>query len=132
MLADVHRRAGRHDDGLAVVAEALEIVRRERSRFYAPELLRLRGALLVAGGEEGDAEASIEEALELARHLGARSLELRAATSLAPLWRRRGAAERGRRLLAPLYASFEEGHDTPDLRAAAALLTEGSAAPGPR
>jgi DNA-binding SARP family transcriptional activator len=127
MLADVHRRAGRLDDGLSAVAEALEIVRRERSRFYAPELLRLRGALLAAGGEEGDAEASFDEALDLSRHLGARALELRAATSLAHLWRRRGADDRGRRLLAPLYASFEEGHDTPDLRAAAALLGAGVA-----
>jgi tetratricopeptide (TPR) repeat protein len=122
MLADVHRRAGRLDEGLAAVADALEIVRRERSRFYAPELLRLRGALLAAGGEESDAEASLEEALGLARELGARALELRTATSLAHLWRRRGAEDRGRRLLAPLYSSFDEGHETPDLRAAAALL----------
>ena len=100
----------------AMAAEALEIVRRERSRFYAPELLRLRGALLAAGGEAAHAEASFEEALDLSRLLGARALELRAATSLAHLWRRRGADDRGRRLLAPLYASFDEGHDTPDLR----------------
>ena len=127
MLADVHRRAGALDDGLATIAEALEIVRRERSRFYAPELLRLRGALLAAAGDETAAEDSLQQALELARQLGARSLELRTATSLARLWRRRGAEDRGRRLLAPVYATFREGHETLDLRAAAALLGAGVA-----
>jgi DNA-binding SARP family transcriptional activator len=122
MLADVHRRAGALDDGLAAVAAALEIVRRERSRFYAPELLRLRGTLLLALGDEAGAEASLNEAYDVAGRLGARSLELRAATSLARLWRQRGAEDRGRRLLAPLYGAFTEGHETPDLRAAAALL----------
>jgi hypothetical protein len=124
----VHRRAGAFDAGLAAVDEALEIVRRERSRFYAPELLRLRGALQFERGEEVAAEASLEEALALSRRLGARSLELRTATSLARLWRLHGADDRGRRLLAPLYATFHEGHDTHDLRAAAAMLAAGSAA----
>src|SRR4051794_11820854 len=129
MLADVHRRSGALGEGLAAVAEALEIVRRERSRFYAPELLRLRGTLLAAGGDETAAEASLEEALELARRLGARALELRVATSLARLWRRRGAEPRGRRLRAPLYATSPGGHDGVALRAPGALLPAGSGAP---
>ena len=110
------------DDGLAAVAAALEIVRRERSRFYVPELLRLRGRCSRPRGDEADAEASLKEAIDLARRLGARALELRAATSLARLWRRRGAEDRGRRLLAPALRLVQEGHETPDLRAAAALL----------
>ena len=122
MRADVHRRAGALDAGLATIDEALGLAAREHSRFYAPELLRLRGTLLLARGDEPAAEASLHEALEVARILGARALELRAATSLARLWRGRGAEDRGRRLLAPVYAAFAEGHDTSDLRAAASLL----------
>jgi DNA-binding SARP family transcriptional activator len=123
LLADAHRIAGDAEAGLAAVTGALEMARRERSRFYEPELLRLRGVLLLAGGgSEEEAEASLEEGLELARELSSRSLELRTAIVLAALWRRRGRTGQAHSLVAAAYEPFSEGHDTPDLRAAAGLL----------
>ncbi len=69
-------------------------------------------------------EACYLEALAIARHQKARSLELRAATSLAGLWRAEGKRDEARELLAPIYGWFTEGFDTPDLKEATALLDE--------
>jgi predicted ATPase len=122
LLADACARAGSVAEGLAVVARALRGV----ERWWEAETHRVRGELLLAqsAGNRGEGEACFARALEIARRQGARSLELRAATSLARLWgedRRRGEA---RDLLAPVYGWFGEGFDTPDLRDARALLDE--------
>jgi predicted ATPase len=69
------------------------------------------------------------EALAVARRQQARSLELRAATSLARLWRDQGKQEEARELLAPVYGWFTEGFDTRDLKEAKALLDERNACP---
>src|SRR5262249_31687578 len=71
------------------------------------------------------AEECLQRALEIARETHSKSLELRAAMSLARLWMSRGETSEARRLLEPLYASFTEGFDTPDLREASALLQDG-------
>ena len=110
--------AARHLKGALALSHAID------ERFYLAELLRLRGeiALRGAGPDRGTAEAAFREAIEIARGQAAKSLELRAATSLARLWRDRGKRSEARDLLAPMYAWFSEGFDTLDLIEAKALL----------
>ena len=89
------------------------------------QLHRLDGDLLLAtGGPADEAAARYHRALAIAREQEARSFELRAATSLARLWRDQGKRAEARDLLAPLYAWFTEGFDTRDLIEAKALLAE--------
>jgi predicted ATPase len=71
-----------------------------------------------------DAETCYRNALRIARDQGARSLELRTATSLARLWRDEDKRQNARNLLAPVYDWFTEGFDTPDLKEAKALLDQ--------
>jgi adenylate cyclase len=87
------------------------------------ELLRIRGKLLLAAGEEAPAaQACFQRALDIARQQGARSWELRAATSMARLWKSQGRIENARSLLAKIYGWFSEGFETADLVEAKALL----------
>jgi predicted ATPase len=118
LLAGVCRQAGRAAEGLAVIDEALAMARTNNERWWDAELHRLRGDLrLAAGAGDDEAAAAYLRALEIARTIGARSLELRAATSLARL--RRSPAP-----LAELIHTFGEGRETPDHQAAQALLSE--------
>ena len=98
--------------------------------FYASEVHRLEGELRrrLAPQAFDEAAKCFERALHLARHRELRSLELRAATSLARLWRDQGRDDDARRTLAPVYGWFTEGFDTQDLRAARTLLDELGAA----
>jgi adenylate cyclase len=124
LLADAYREAGHPERGLEVLDEAWEIAGGAPVGFYAPELYRLRGELLLARGASAaaEAEACFHRALDLARARRARSLELRAATSLARLAGRLGRPADARSRLAECYRTFTEGLDTPDLREARALL----------
>ena len=90
----------------------------------AAELYRLKGELLLTRSAEHHAEAEtcFYQASEIARRQQAKSLELRAATSLACLWQRQGKRPEARALLAPVYGWFTEGFDTADLQEAQALL----------
>ncbi len=142
LLAGACETAGRISEGLAVVAEALTIGQRCGERFYDAELHRLKGELTlrqspVSSSEFQDAnpqhltsslQAEAEEyflkALALARHQQAKSFELRAAMSLARLWRTQGKDAEARRLLEEIYGWFTEGFDTKDLQEAATLLRE--------
>lgn len=123
-LADACRGAGRIDEGLQAVAEGLKQARETSARFNEAELYRLKGELLLAGGgpRAEDAEGCFRQAIEIARRQSARSLELRAATSLSHLLQRQGKREDARRLVAEVYAWFTEGFDTADLKDARALL----------
>jgi adenylate cyclase len=87
-------------------------------------LHRLGGELLLSGDPAADrqAEEAFRRALEVARRQGAKSLELRAATSLARLGRRRGGSGEAERILADAHGWFSEGAETPDLREAGVLL----------
>jgi len=124
LLADAHLRAGEADAGLGVVEEGLARSRATSERFWDAELHRLRAELLLRGGAgAAEAEAALDRALEIARGQGARSLELRAASALAGLWAGSGRTREARDLLAPLYASFTEGLETPDLEGARGLLS---------
>jgi predicted ATPase len=100
--------------------------RRTGGRFYEAELYRLRGELLLAPSIDNQAEAEtcFHQALDIARRQQAKSLELRAATSLSRLWQQQGKGAAARELLAPIYNWFTEGFDTADLRDAKDLLEE--------
>ena len=123
LLAEIHAAAGRFDDALDEVATALTLIEATDERWWEVELLRLRGAYLLGrDGDAGAAETCFSDALDVARSQGAKSLELRIATSLAQLWHDHGKSAEARDLLAPVYDWFTEGFDTADLKDAKALL----------
>jgi len=125
-LAEAHRKAGKAEEGLAAVEEALEGVRKTGERAFEAELHRVKAELLLARApaDQVGAEASLRDALEVARRQRAKFWELRAATSLARLRKQQGRKEEARELLAPVYDWFAEGFDTRDLKEAKALLDE--------
>jgi predicted ATPase len=126
LLAEACGKAGRIDEALGVLRDALAEIERGGIRYHEVELNRVEGELLLSieGTNEGRAEASFRKALDIARTQQAKSWELRATTSLARLLVRQGKREAARSLLAPVYNWFTEGFDTADLRDAKALLDE--------
>jgi predicted ATPase/DNA-binding winged helix-turn-helix (wHTH) protein len=113
-------------EGLVVVDKALARAEQTEARWYHAELLRTKGELLLlerVPTAVETAEACFQQALDMARRQGALSWELRAATSLARLWREQQRVSQARKLLAPVYRRFTEGFGTVDLVAAKALLT---------
>jgi predicted ATPase len=92
--------------------------------YWDAELHRIQGELLLDrnGASNPEPERLFQLALEVSRRQQARSLELRAATSLARLWQRQGKPDAAREVLVPVYSWFSEGFDTPDLKDARALL----------
>jgi predicted ATPase len=117
---------GQAEEGLNVLAEALAAAHNSGERWWEAELYRLKGELLLARSTENqtEAEACFHQALDVARHQQAKSLELRAAMSLARLWQRQGKQTEAHDLLAPIYGWFTEGFDTVDLQEAKVLLEE--------
>ena len=95
-------------------------------RWHEADIHRTAGeiALMSSKPDAAKAQAHFERALEVARAQQARSWELRAATSLARLWRDQGRRAEAHDLLAPVYGWFTEGFDTLDLKEAKALLEE--------
>jgi class 3 adenylate cyclase/predicted ATPase len=133
-LADAYRAAGRVEEALGAVGEGLKQARETSARFNEAELYRLKGEVLLARvtPDAEEAERCLRQAIDIARRQSAKSLELRATTSLSRLLWRRGAREDARRLLGEVYAWFTEGFDTADLKDARALLdalTTGSTRP---
>jgi predicted ATPase/class 3 adenylate cyclase len=130
VLADAERRLGQCADGLRRLDEGLAVVEELNDRFYEAEIHRLKGELMLdrqSGANrrseaEAEAEASYRRALRVARKQSAKSWELRAAMSLARLWRKQDRMEEARAILAPVYEWFTEGLDTEDLSEARALL----------
>jgi predicted ATPase/DNA-binding SARP family transcriptional activator len=123
LLAQVYAQAGRIDEGLVCIDEALAEARVTNERWWNAELHRLRGELLLRRDvDPADGEAALLRAIEIARSQQAKSLELRATLSLARLWITQQRADEARQRLADVYAWFTEGFDTPDLRAAQQLL----------
>jgi predicted ATPase len=121
-LAEAQAKAGHPEEGLATLAEALARVEETDECLWEAELYRLRAELLLLGGDDHGAKASLEKAVEVARRQGAKSWELRAAMGLARLWHKQGRTAEARKLLTPIYGWFTEGFDTPDLQEAKALL----------
>ena len=126
-LAEGLARAGRIPEGLAAVEEALERSGSNEERWCIAELLRVKGELILLENAP-DAVAAAEDhcwqALDWARRQGTLSWELRAATSLARIWRDQGRSKEAHELLARVYDRFTEGFDTADLKATKALLDE--------
>lgn len=119
LLAETYGRAGQAREGLAVVAEALQVAERSGAHFWDAELKRLEAVLLLASGGtravERKAEACLVAAVEVARGQGARLLVLRATTGLARVWRRRGRVEEARAALAEAYAGFSGAFEARDV-----------------
>ena len=125
LLAQVCGRAGHAEDGLAAVDEGMAASRAHHERCWDSELHRVRGGLLfAAGANEDEAGAAYVRAIEIARTQQARTLELRAATDLARLWRTQRRDNDAWHLLQNLYSGFTEGFDTMDLREAKTLLDQ--------
>jgi class 3 adenylate cyclase/predicted ATPase len=124
VLAEVSDHLGHAEDGLQALAEAHTLVEQHEERFWEAEIARLRGVLLLRqpGTPQAEAEAWLQRALDVARHQEAKSLELRAAMSLARLWQQQGKRAEAHELLASVYGWFTEGFDTADLKDARALL----------
>lgn len=129
LAAEVLGKLGHASEGLDLLAGRLDGGVRSEECYYDAELHRLKGELLrqAAAGRkrvraEVDAEACFRHGLAIARGQGARSLELRAATSLARLWCEQRKHAAARRLLAEVHGRFREGFATADLREARALL----------
>jgi DNA-binding SARP family transcriptional activator/predicted ATPase len=125
LIAYVCGQAGRVEEGLASIDEALAEARTHNEHWWDAELHRLRGELLLMhGADTSDGEAALLRAIEIARSQQARSLELRATMTLARLWIAQHRSDDARQQLSDLYAWFTEGFDTPDLQAAQLLLAQ--------
>ena len=114
------------DDAWRCIAEAMSGVESTKERWCEAEINRIGGEIALNSSEPdaAKAEAYFERALLVARQQQAKSWELRAAMSMARLWRDQGKGEEARELLAPVYGWFTEGFDTRDLKEAKALLDE--------
>jgi predicted ATPase/DNA-binding winged helix-turn-helix (wHTH) protein len=115
---------GRSSESQALIDERIRQVEVGGETLYVPELLRVKGRVLLSMREPDPrgAEICFMESLELSRRQGARAWELRTARDLAKLLAERGDSASGRALLQPVYAGFSEGFETADLRAAEELL----------
>jgi DNA-binding SARP family transcriptional activator/tetratricopeptide (TPR) repeat protein len=123
-LAEMHMHLKRFDLAQGLLVQAQEAESSTGSCQFGAETHRLRGVcqLGLVPPDAGAAEASFGQALALSRRQGAKTLELRAATSMARLWRQQGKQDQALRLLATTHAWFTEGLDAPDLVEAAELL----------
>ncbi len=126
LVAEALAFAGEVEEGLAELDQALARSTESGEKWTDAELHRLRGDLVcrLPRPDLDQAECSLRAALSIAREQGTKGFELRAATSLARLWRDHGRREEARELLAPVYGSFSEGFDAADLKEAKGLLNE--------
>jgi len=124
LLAAACEIAAHVEEAATLLDDALERVERTGERWFAAELNRHKGRLLLRQGHSEAAEESYRRALSIAVEQEAKLWELRAAMSLARLRRDQGRRAEARDLLAPAYRWFTEGFDTPDLTEAKALLDE--------
>jgi class 3 adenylate cyclase/predicted ATPase len=125
-LAKAHADLSQFDDAWRCLGEAMTAVETTKEKWCEAEIHRLAGGIALKSPERhaAKAEAYFDRALAVARKQQAKSWELRAAMSLARLWRDQGKVQQARELLAPVYGWFSEGFDTRDLKEAKALLEE--------
>jgi predicted ATPase len=135
-----YKKLGQADTGLSVVAQALDFVEESGERYYEAELYRLKGELTlqqenqkskgkeqkakVENDAQAEAESCFRKAIDVAQQQQAKSWELRAATSLARLWRSQGKKAEAHQLLSEVYNWFTEGFETKDLQEAQGLIEE--------
>ena len=126
LLARIAQDAGESAEALSLLETALVMAHRTGERWFGAELYRLKGQGLTTHQQDAcaAAEACFQRAIDAAQKQQARFWELRAATSLARLWRDQGKRAQAHDLLAPVYVWFTEGLDTADLQDARALLEE--------
>ncbi len=126
LLAKANAEIGQFDQAWASIREAMTAVETTKERWHEAELNRVAGeiALLSPEPDVAKAEAYFARALEVAQKQQAKSWELRAATSMARLWRDQGRRPQARKLLAPVHGWFTQGFDTLDLKQAKTLLDE--------
>ena len=124
LLAEAYGALGKHEDGLTTINDAIAIAAKTGEGYSEPELHRVKGVLLLqqSARDEREAEARFRQAIDLARGRSAKSLELRAATSLGRLWQSQGKTADAQRMLGETYAWFTDGFGTTDLQEAKALL----------
>ena len=124
LLGEAYLHLEQREESLSVLDQTLHVMNTKGDRFLESEILRLKGICLleISAVNEQEAEACFRQALAISRKQGAKSLELRAAISMARLWQKQDKHEDARRLLTEVYDRFTEGFDTHDLRDAANLL----------
>jgi tetratricopeptide (TPR) repeat protein len=125
-LAMAYADLGQPDDARRCIDDAMDRVERSKEKYCEAEINRFAGevALKSSAPDTEKAEKYFDRALAVARQQQAKSWELRAAMSMARLWRSQGKSQQARELLAPVYGWFTEGFDTLDLKEAKALLGE--------
>jgi predicted ATPase len=125
-LARAHAELGQFEEAWRCIGEATTAAETTKDKWCEAEIHRTAGeiALMSPEPDAAKAQAHFEQAIAIARAQKAKSWELRAATSLARLWRDHGKRQQARDLLAPIYDWFTEGFDTLDLKEAKALLDE--------
>jgi predicted ATPase len=123
-LARAHTELGKFEDAWSFIGEAIKAVETSKERWCEAEVYRMAGEITLMTPEPDIAKAEpyFERALAIARSQQAKSWELRAAISMAQLWRHQSKPDEARDLLAPVYNWFTEGLDTRDLKEAKALL----------
>ena len=126
LLAEAYGAGGHPEEGLNTLAEAIAVMETKEVSFYMAELSRLKGLLLLkqAIPDASQAEVCFHRALDIARQQEAKSWELRAAISLARLWRHQGKCSEAHELLSSVYDWFTEGFGSGDLQDAKTLLGE--------
>ncbi len=126
LLARAYGELGQFDQALSHIGEAITTVETTKEKWYEAEVHRIAGEIALMSPERDAARAEdcFGHALAVARSQQAKSWELRAAISMARLWREQGKRDEARDLLAPVYGWFTEGFDTLDLKQAKALLDE--------
>jgi len=125
-LARAHAELGQFDDAWRCVGEAMTAAETTKERWFEAEIQRIAGEIALKSPvpDAAKAETYFERALAVARQQQAKSWELRAAMSMARLWRDQGKRHEARDLLAPVCGWFTEGFDTLDLKEAKTLLDE--------
>ena len=125
LLAEAHLACGEPDEGIDVIDEAVEMAARTGDRSFEAEFYRIKAELLLNSSRPlAESEACLIESLRIAKLQDAKSFELRSATMLARLWADNGKRDKAAELLVPVYDWFSEGFQTPDLKAASALLDQ--------
>ena len=126
ILGSTHAALGKFDDARRYVADAMNSIETNKEKWFEAEVNRVAGEIAVKSPapHTAKAEGYFERALAVARQQQAKSWELRAAMSMARLWRDQRRPQQARELLAPVYGWFTEGFETRDLKEAKALLDE--------